>query len=191
MLALQGWLQTGCWTLCKASSSPRCSVNSGLLPLLSKKAFSVNLTPSPSAYSLVFIFNQYSDTFISGHLLICGFKSVLFPSSICMPRALRPLKKAPHCIFLVYYTASTRSWMGLPLVLHGHWDSVGGHLVRMGKRSVHTIARVQSNGQIRKETFSRRPFEAFNNPFGSSSPPLLERDGLAMSRLAPWYLNRV
>ncbi|MXQ87244.1 hypothetical protein E5288_WYG007775 [Bos mutus] len=85
----------------------------------------------------------------------------------------------------------TRSWMGLPLVLHGHWDSVGGHLVRMGKRSVHTIARVQSNGQIGKETFSRRPFEAFNNPFGSSSPPLLERDGLAMSRLAPWYLNRV
>lgn len=61
----------------------------------------------------------------------------------------------------------------------------------MGKRSIHTIARVQSNGQIRKETFSRRPFEAFNNPFGSSSPPLLERDGLAMSRLAPWYLNRV
>lgn len=167
-------------------------MNSGfLLPLLSKKALSVNLTPSPSTYSIAFIFNQYLDTFISGHLLICGFKSVL-PSSICMLRALRPLKKIPHCIFLVHYNASTRSWMGLPLgVLHGHWDSVGGHLVRIGKRSIHTIARVQSSGQIGKETFSRRPYEASNNPFGSSSLPLLERDGLAMSRLATWYLKRV
>lgn len=132
VLALQGWLQTGCWTLCKASSSPRCSVNSVLLPPLLSKALSVNLTSSPSAYSIVFIFNQHSDTSISGHLLICGFKSVLLPSSICMPRALRPLKKAPHCIFLVHYTASTRSWMGLPLGgLHGHWDSVEGHLVKV------------------------------------------------------------
>lgn len=87
-LPSKAWLETGHWTLCKVPSPPRCSVNCGpLLFLLSKKPLSINLTPSPSAYSIVFIFNLYSDTFISGHLLIGGFKSVLFPSSACMLRA--------------------------------------------------------------------------------------------------------
>lgn len=60
------------------------SVNSGtLLSLLSKKPISINLTPSPSASCNVIIFSQYSDTFISGHLLIGGFKSVLSSNSVC------------------------------------------------------------------------------------------------------------